>query len=470
MSRIPYLLNELSPWPRIRIGKRPNATAVDRQATILPLHRGSSQGSDPISTSTSLWARADSNAASLPVRSRIRERSTSFGSSLEFHHVGDSLSTLQLDREASERKVQELLKLRSQKLKAAERKGDEVEVSRLKNLNLFDSIEEPQPRDDEPNGTEIDCGLLDQIDHQGFTSQYGVSDIARPKSVNQGHTATLCWHLKLEYMQGLTVPDDFSQCTIHPTPIPFNSTSICSTNQLTSPSSPNFRPIDPLSHTEISSVSSPTLREPSEPSSPIPSSSSTIIASAPSSITKQSSITSLRNEEDPFLYIAKYIQRRTKGNNRLRKAQRSQSHLSNADTFGCIKKSNCTCTDHKCLSYLSGPPSKHCPCCKLPQPYPEIAAAIHRIAATKTAIKASVSVSAQAIAPSSTLREGKSHFKLANNEDRRFKALQADIALVEMYNVETEKRCKKGIWWEGWLIVEELKMKMKKREGVIGET
>lgn len=49
------------------------------------------------------------------------------------------------------------------------------------------------------------------------------------------------------------------------------------------------------------------------------------------------------------------------------------------------------------------------------------------------------------------------------DEFRKFEALQEDMKLVEMYNAETEKRCRNGVWWEGWLIVEGLK-----RQGIVG--
>lgn len=49
------------------------------------------------------------------------------------------------------------------------------------------------------------------------------------------------------------------------------------------------------------------------------------------------------------------------------------------------------------------------------------------------------------------------------DEFRKFEALQEDMKLVEMYNAETEKRCRNGVWWEGWLIVEDLK-----RQGIVG--
>lgn len=46
---------------------------------------------------------------------------------------------------------------------------------------------------------------------------------------------------------------------------------------------------------------------------------------------------------------------------------------------------------------------------------------------------------------------------------RKLEALQEDMRLVEMYCTETEKRCRSGVWWEGWLIVQDLK-----RQGVVG--
>lgn len=51
----------------------------------------------------------------------------------------------------------------------------------------------------------------------------------------------------------------------------------------------------------------------------------------------------------------------------------------------------------------------------------------------------------------------------AADEFRQFEALQEDVKLVEMYNAETEKRCKNGVWWEGWLIVEDLR-----KQGIVG--
>lgn len=349
-----------------------------------------------------------------------------------------------------DKKVHELLKLRKQKLKDAERKGDEVEIFRLKNLNLFDDIEKAKDENDEPKEVESGGDFTGQTDHHGFTSHtidFGFTP--RPRSVNQGHTATLCWHLKLEYAQGLAVPEEFSQCVIHPTPSPSASSSSNLALQPASPSSPCLGPRRPLRHTKVSSIGSSTLRDSSEPSS-LDTCTSTAIASEPSSITSKSSVALQFNDEDPFLYIAKYIAKHGKGNRQFREAKQLGPQASSANLQRSIH-AQCACTNHSCLTYLHGPPSKHCRFCKLPTPQPEIAAAVDRIEETKTSVLAQADVGSPA----------KEHCEA--DEFRKFEALQEDVKLVEMYNAETEKRCRNGVWWEGWLIVEDLK-----RKGIVG--
>lgn len=44
-----------------------------------------------------------------------------------------------------------------------------------------------------------------------------------------------------------------------------------------------------------------------------------------------------------------------------------------------------------------------------------------------------------------------------------FKDLQLDLKFVEEYTTEMEKRAAKGIWWEAWLVIEDLKKK-----GIVG--
>lgn len=50
-----------------------------------------------------------------------------------------------------------------------------------------------------------------------------------------------------------------------------------------------------------------------------------------------------------------------------------------------------------------------------------------------------------------------------DDELEQFESLRPDLLFVEMYKVEMEKRCREGISWEGWLIVEDLKS-----QGIVG--
>ena len=490
MSLIPTLSNELSPHPRIHIGEIPsNATALKQRTTLPRLRRDSNQRFRSTSSTVRPRGRSDSNAECVPAKSQVRERSTSFASTQNFHDGFGSIPAPRLDHKVSERKVQELLKLRNRKIKEAERKGNEIEVFRLKNLNLVEEIERPEIAENDHQGCAPQIEVLDV----GFTSQ--------PKSVNQDHTATLCWHLKLEYAQGLRVPDEFSRCTIHPTPSPCASSSPSFASQPSSPSSLSSGSRRSLRRTKLSSIGSSTLRDFSEPSSPA-TSSSTIIGPEPLSPTKHSSISSYPDEEDPFFYVARDITTHPVGNNQVKEAKRSDCQAPSADAEPASHKHSsivsypdeedpflyiardirthakgdspikeakrpeyraqsgeakstfhvkCTCTNHNCLTYLSGPPSKHCRFCKLPRLQPEIAAAVDRIEDIKTSILALADANVPESEPS------------AAEEYGTFESLQEDMELVEMYNAETEKRCRNGVWWEGWLIAEDLK-----RQGVVG--
>lgn len=430
---MPSLSNELSPFPLIHFGEvSSNGTAVD-QRTIFPrLRRGVSLRSGNTVVSTKHRARSSSDAGALAAHPPVRNRSgsTSFGSTRGYEDV------------------HELLKLRKQKLKEAHHKGDEIELQRLKNLHLFDDIERPQPEIDEPKEVGVSVDFTGQSDHHGFTLQtddLGSDFIPRPKSVvNQGHTATLCWHLKLDYTQGLAVPEEFSQCTIHPTPSLGASSDSSSTPQPASPGSISSGSISSLSHMKVSSIDSSVVRDSSEPSSPATTSSKGICSEATLS-TKASSLV-LSQEEDPFLYIAKYINKHAK-RDRHEEVNNSASQAFNADTRRSTH-TQCTCTNHNCRIYLSGSPSKHCRNCRLPRLQPEIIAAAERIEQMKIS-----AVSARAVTDQVSEAD----------EYRNFEALQEDMKLVEMYMAETEKRCRNGVWWEGWLIVQDLK-----RQGIVG--
>ena len=505
MPFIPTLSNELSPHPRIHIGEIPsNATALNRQTTLPRLRRDSNQRFRSSSSTVRSRGRSGSNAECVPAKSQVRERSTSFASTQNFHSGFGSIAVPRLDHKVNERKVQELLKLRNRKLKEAERKRDEIEVFRLKNLNLVEEIERPKIAENEPEVMGIRGGIVSHNDHQDCAPQIEVVDtgfISQPKSVNQEHTATLCWHLKLEHTQGLKVPDEFSKCTIHPTPSPCASSSPSFASQPSSPRSHSSGSRRSLRRTKLSSIGSSTLRDFSEPSTAA-TSPSTAIGPEPPSPTKHSSISaysdeedlflcvareisshpdgtsqvkeakqlgyqasspdatpsfpehpsivSCPNEEDPFLYIARDIRTHAEGDSPIKMSKRSDFQASTADAKHSIHM-KCTCTNHNCLTYLSGPPSKHCRFCKLPRLQPEIAAAVDRIEDIKTSILALADANMPKTASS------------AAEEYGTFEALQEDMELVEMYNAETEKRCRNGVWWEGWLIAEDLKKK-----GVVG--
>lgn len=512
MSRVPRLHNELSPWPRIQIGDiSTNAAAVDERSTFPRLRPDPSQRFSKIKSIAQPRGRVSRNAGPDLAKSQNPGRGTSFGSTQEFRDVYGSFPLQRLDRKVSEGKVKELLELRKQKLSEAKRKGDEMEVFRLKNLKLFEEIERPRIYEEDPKDVEFCRDFTRQTDHQGFTSQIDVIEFSsthQPESVRQGHTATLCWHLKLENTQGLTVLDGFSQCTVHPTASQCYSSSPSSKLQPASPSSltSEFRPS--LRHTKVSSIGSSTLRDTSEPSSPATQPSTTIASkpSPPSSILpnsdeegqflciaknvttcaqgddqlkkatrrdnlkpsssaicsptttasklsspkKHSSVVPDTDEEDPFLYIAKYNSTRARGASPSKQAKPPRLHSSSTNAKRSFRNP-CTCTNHNCRTYLSGSPSRHCRFCKLPSLQPEIAAAVDRIEETRM----SLLVQADANLPAGSLSE--------TDEFPKFEALQEDMEFVEMYNAETERRCRNGVWWEGWLIVENLK-----RQGIFG--
>ena len=464
MSRLPYVSNELFPRPDIHSARVPvSSTATDQPALLSGLRRGSSQQSVDTSNFSKQRGRANSDARTVLAKPQVRgrSRSTNFGSTQEYGNVCNSPSAPRLELNFSQRKVQELVKLRKLKLREAERHGDQPEIFRLKNLNLFDDIEKDAKEGDEPKAAGCTDYLSGPIDHCGFTSQLDGRDIdlapqsKQPKSINQGHTATLCWYLKLQYAQGLTVPAEFSQCDIHPTPSPGIFSNLSSATQSALPNSLSSESTQSKHLKKVSSIGSSTLTDLSKTSSPA-TSLSTVIAPGSSSHTKQSTttittrspLTHNPNETDPFLYIAKYIQRRAKGGRQFKEAK----HFRSQAPTPVNKRSSpiqCKCANHSCNVCLSGSPSKHCRFCKLPGLIPEIAAAVDRIGAMKTPMHPDTNLQAQE--PSEA------------DEFRKFEALQEDMRLVEMYCAEMEKRCSRGVWWEGWLIVQDLR-----RQGIVG--
>ena len=452
MLRIPTLSSELSPQSLRQNSEIPlNATAINQQTIFDRLRRGSSQRCVIAQPSTKPRVRASTDSGRVRAISQVRERSTSFAPSQELTEIDSSSYAQRLDRKMSERKVQVLLQLRQLKLKEAELKGDETEVFRLKNVNLFNDIKRPRNLKDGSELIEPRKDFTGRTDHHDLAFQPDVNksgSCTRPKPVNQGHRATLCSHLKHEFTQGLNVPDEFSQCELHPTSSSCTSSSPSFEIQPASPSLQGSESRRSLRRTKALPVAPSALRD--TPGSSIVTGSSTAIASEALSSTKHALIAPNPDEEDPFLYIAKYIRSHTKDKRRLRGSKLSRLQPSAADGRPSFR-SGCTCTNHTCSVHLSGPPSKHCRFCKLPRLQPEIAAAGDRIE------EITMTILAQADANMPATEHSKA------DEFRMSEALQEDTKLVEMYNLEMEKRSRNGVWWEGWLVVEELR-----RRGIVG--
>ena len=51
----------------------------------------------------------------------------------------------------------------------------------------------------------------------------------------------------------------------------------------------------------------------------------------------------------------------------------------------------------------------------------------------------------------------------AVHEAKQFQSLQDDLNFVAVYDAEMERKCRKGVWWEGWLVVANLE-----RRGIVG--
>jgi len=416
MSQMPYCPNKLSPWARIQyVDENPEVNTFP-QAGSESAEKRESSNSDPGLDKS--WKRRLTNAGP---KTLCQGRRTSFGSSQHYKGDEDTAHIKPLDREASGVEVERLLQLRRQKLKEAHRNGNGLEVHRLQNLGLFD---------------DIDAADLEVARSEERSSNFTTDgSVAPPLLVTQGHTAELCWYMKMQEVKSVMIPTDFSSCTVHPTPKqPIGSSSLQKTN---------------LNTASLSSLRSSTKRA----------STSSRGSTAQSSTWLDSDVSSLRSktstepfppcdrsskilaheDSDPFLYLGKYIHNHTKN------ANLSTIHRSNHDSRQ-ENSAPCICPNHTCRNYLSGTPSQHCHNCKLPKPQPEIQTAISRIKAYRNS-------------PSSAF-DGDIALNQAISTSE---SLQEDLMLVEMYNAEMETRCRDGVWWEGWLVVEELK-----RKGIIG--
>ena len=402
MSRIPYCPNSLSPWARIYLD---NAKSDSAQY-------------DPSSKQSSA------------LQVSKQGKSHNFGSLIKSHTRGELEKNGRQkqnragknDHSDHDAKVESLLRLRKGKLKAAERRGDQSEIVRLRNSNLLDEVEESKSEFEDENAVLAGSSCTAPIPNE---------IIAPVRAIGQGHTAEFCWYMKSQLLGGVLIPPEFSGCVVHPTPEKPRTSSTSSLVDLTSRSSKSStQQVSQSSRSSTTSIDFESFSLDSA-ASKIP---SKVSKSASSAGTLFEPI-----EEDPFLYLGTTIYSRNKHT----KAgpDPSSRHLRRSNNRSSLPQ--CTCTNHHCRSYLSDSPSKHCYGCRLPKPQPEIRAAISRIRAT--------------IGLSITTDHTEVNAKEASV------SLRSDLNLVDKYNAEMEKRCENGIWWDGWLIVRDLK-----RQGLIG--
>lgn len=421
MSQMPYCPNKLSPWARIRyLDEIPEVSNVPQAGSE------STENDKSFSPDLALGRSWKQRLTNSGPKAFPRGRCTSFGSSQHYGGDEDTAHTKPLDREASGAEVDRLLYLRRQKMKEAHRNGNELEVHRLQNLGLFDDIDTANHDEDFSDQSFYEARSRLEFDVDGSMGQ--------PTLITQGHTAELCWYMKTQEANGVMIPTDFSICAMHPSP--------------KEPITPSNLPKSNLNSSSPSSLGSSTKRA-STSSRASTTNSSTWLDSDVSSLHSKASpgpwplsnralTTSPLEDDDPVLYIGKEIHDHTKT------TQSSTSHYSK--THNNIVASPCSvCPNHACRSYLSGKPSQHCPTCNLPKPQPEIQAAISRIKAYRDY-------------PSSVFSDSELDKAISTSE-----SVQKDLMLVEMYNTSMETRSQDGVWWEGWLVVEELEEK-----GVVG--
>ena len=358
------------------------------------------------------------------------------------------------NRDAAAQEIQRLLRIRKQKLKLLEQNEDEVSLTRLKNLDESEDTSSEASRSDghDIRATNWHKGLSRVLIHDTNVSP-PISlhrSSYRQQSVSLGHTPDLCWHLKLQAGRGAFIPEEYSKCTVHPTPT--------LDNVAPSPKSkrtPVTSPVRSSSRQIKVPIRSSLLRSPAGPSSTTKGHGRNFEPSSPSSLRTCVRTEDLA-EEDPFLYVGRYSQA---------KALYRQDTLNSKRGLGRPSSRRCACANHNCRTFLSGSPSKHCRNCRLPQPDREIRAAMSRINDMMRPQPPMRGHGGSSDACEFEMGSGDTLHKLRDTEEeisvadesKQFRYWQEDMFFVETYNAEMEKRCKSGIWWEGWLIVEDLK-------------
>ncbi|KAL2039408.1 hypothetical protein N7G274_007680 [Stereocaulon virgatum] len=442
MSRLLYSPNRFSPWPKIL--SRDKTVDTDRCSggEAEPKSNAGFNRSDRYPTVVQQPKTKSPSKVSIVNNQLIQGRRSSFGSTQQQVAVSGTPCVKSLDREKSGKDVQRLLKLRKRRLREAMENGDDAEVYRLKHLSLFDDIETSRTEDDN-----FENGVLEGSPNESNVVYEIASPITAPNveslipspPFTHGHTSELCEHMKLQQACGALIPEEFSSCTVHPEPgsptTGSAESSTCLAHLTTSRKS-----------SKGSTESSFTVRMRVSTLSP------SISESSRASLPKKGSspYSEAVKDEDSFLYIAKYMPHRSLNVDQRKKDRSRSSAIAEAETRKGLRP-RCTCSGHQCRTYLSGISSQHCSNCKIPIPQPEIRAAMERIN--------NVEASAMSASDVGFLTHGNGlDVELAHDEN-----LQQDVEIVQLYNVEMEKRCSRGVWWEGWLVVADLK-----QQGFVG--
>ncbi|KAL6720937.1 hypothetical protein ACLMJK_000037 [Lecanora helva] len=357
-----------------------------------------------------------------------------------------------------------------------EQSGPTSERCPLQNYDSETTLRENHHEIQPNNHTEFHNGLAGNVSHLSNP----IVTIERAKSpINQGHIASLCSYMRLQQAEGILIPAEFSSCTVHPAPVHQKdeklsepdftalddfednltpakrlkrNVSIASSHKSTSTaiSSSTYVESSPSTqtsrHSEESSSISPTSIKPQRIShdtseeefedpflhlGKAPNTTTEILTASPKPHQTSSAPTFSEAEEseeaDPFLYLCKHLHATTTTSLTPRtRSRRPRPHP---------QPSTCTCTSHTCTTYLSSRPSAHCHSCRLPYPQPEIISALLKI------------------------QKAQKKGKMRSDEFRRL------VGFVRAYEREMERRCSKGVWWEGWRVVGELQGRGSQGEG-----
>ena len=389
ISRTPICSNALSPWPRIQFS--------DRDPRLFDAAQGNA----------SLAKKANLKALS---RNRVLSEA-SFGSKVA----------------SQDRRVT---------FSSAPQQVSNIDIRNASNVEQSTNAREAILRYDPPAEQSAQASSRAAIPESDLVRQISVptrnQDTTRPQQrsdlrherrsvINQGHTAELCWHMRLQAADGILIPPEFGGCTIHPT---------LDDQRPQTPTTPAFEdgfetPKSYSKHTSLTSTTGSTTGSSTWVDSEISA------LNSPTWKTSEGTLKLVNAEEiegeedeeaDPFLHLGRQL---------------LDQKFKSSPSDQIRRSSNCTCS-HRCLTYLSYTPSAHCNSCRLPTPQPEILSAKSRLKAAER---------------KNLIDDGEEWVGIGEG---KLKALRKDSELVERYEREMEKRCEKGIWWEGWIVVREL--------------